>query len=245
MQIHTDVLETLSAAVTSGNMLKLPHQLDRKLYEATDKVLKAAGGKWNRKAGAHVFTDDAEAIIEPILLTGEIVVPQDFGYFPTPPALAAQLVALADIRSDDWVLEPSAGTGNLAKLIVPHCKQLYCYELLPSHVAVLRKIRGIGRVFEADFLQVEPEACFERIVMNPPFTRGADMRHVLHALKFLAPGGKLAAIMSPSWNFRQSNLAEEFRHMMATHQTGVRNLPAGSFRDSGTAVNTQMILIET
>jgi hypothetical protein len=37
--------------------------------------------------------------------------------FPTPPDLAARVVALADIRPGQTVLEPSAGTGNLVRAI--------------------------------------------------------------------------------------------------------------------------------
>ena len=36
------------------------------------------------------------------------------GFFPTPQALARRLVSLADIRTGMTVLEPSAGTGNIA-----------------------------------------------------------------------------------------------------------------------------------
>lgn len=37
--------------------------------------------------------------------------------FPTPPPLARRMVALADIRPEHFVLEPSAGTGNLLRAI--------------------------------------------------------------------------------------------------------------------------------
>ena len=36
---------------------------------------------------------------------------------------------------------------------------------------------------------------FDRIVMNPPFSRDQDARHVNHAFSFLKPGGKLVAIV--------------------------------------------------
>ncbi len=43
----------------------------------------------------------------------------------------------------------------------------------------------------ADFLAVTPDTLgtFDRILMNPPFERGADAEHVRHAFRFLTPGG--------------------------------------------------------
>jgi len=52
MQVATDVLAVLSRAEMSGNALKIAEQLDRNMYQRTNKVLEAAGGKWNRKAQA-------------------------------------------------------------------------------------------------------------------------------------------------------------------------------------------------
>ncbi len=54
MRVEDDVLAVLSRAETNGNALVLIGQLDRLMYERTNKVLEAAGGKWNRKAKAHM-----------------------------------------------------------------------------------------------------------------------------------------------------------------------------------------------
>jgi hypothetical protein len=37
---------------------------------------------------------------------------------------------------------------------------------------------------------------FDRVVMNPPFDHGADIKHVEHARKFLKPGGRLVAVVA-------------------------------------------------
>ena len=65
-------------------------QLDRNMYQRTNKVLEAAGGKWNRKAQAHLFDDDAFTRIDQIILTGQVEVPKDeFNFFPTRRPLSA------------------------------------------------------------------------------------------------------------------------------------------------------------
>ena len=58
MKVSRDVLNVLDAAQVSGNKVVLVGALDRKLYTSVDKVLQAAGGKWDRKAKAHVFGAD-------------------------------------------------------------------------------------------------------------------------------------------------------------------------------------------
>lgn len=77
MKITQDVLEVLSRAEIQGNNLRLTGELDRKLYLKTNNVLEAAGGKWNKKAKAHIFQDETDDIIEQMLLTGAITVPKN------------------------------------------------------------------------------------------------------------------------------------------------------------------------
>ena len=45
----------------------------------------------------------------------ELIQGHNFDLFPTPPELAAEMVRRARIMAGDRVLEPSAGTGRLAK----------------------------------------------------------------------------------------------------------------------------------
>jgi hypothetical protein len=112
MKVSDDILAVLTAALVDGHSLTLTGMLDRKLYERTNKVLEAAGGKWNRKAKAHVFEMPAEDAIEQIVLSGEITIPQDFGYFPTPPAVVERLVELAEVRSHHRSATPKRSTAS-------------------------------------------------------------------------------------------------------------------------------------
>ncbi|MBY0277906.1 hypothetical protein K2Z84_21440 [Candidatus Binatia bacterium] len=74
--ITPDVEQVLRASTITDTLLVLPQQLDRKLYVAVDKVLKAAGGKWNRKLGGHAFERDPREILGLALETGAIVAPR-------------------------------------------------------------------------------------------------------------------------------------------------------------------------
>ncbi|AIO47068.1 methyltransferase small domain protein [Burkholderia cepacia] len=242
MRITTDVLATLSAAETTGNQLKLVGQLDRSLYERTNKVLEAAGGKWNRKAKAHVFDGDAGDAIEQIILTGKITIPQDFGYFPTPPSVVERLIELADVRNGHRVLEPSAGRGNIACAF--RDTAVDCYELLPANINALKALDYDNwSITQADFLSIEPSPVYDRVVMNPPFGKRADIHHVRHALQFLVPDGRLVSVMSAGVLFRADRLTAEFRTLVDERGGSIEELPEGAFKASGTMVNTVVAVI--
>lgn len=53
-----DVEAVIDGADILGNKLFLPDTLDRKLYQAVNKALESAGGRWNKKAQAHLFKGD-------------------------------------------------------------------------------------------------------------------------------------------------------------------------------------------
>lgn len=242
MKIAMDVMAVLDGAAVEGNALKLTQQLDPALYKRVNKVLDAAGGKWNRKAQAHLFDRDAAGAVEQILLTGEIIVPQDFGFFPTPPDVGRRLFELAELSAGMTMLEPEAGTGNIAKPAAEICT-VDCVELLESNVKVLRQAGFARSVLHGDFLDLPPEPKYDRIIMNPPFEKQADIRHVNHALGFLAPRGQLVSVMSAGVTFRTNRLAEDFRDLVNARRGVIEALGEGAFKASGTMVNTVVATI--
>ena len=167
-------------------------------------------------------------------------------FFPTPAAVVEQLVATADIEPGMKVLEPSAGSGAIAAALAPLCgpDHLACIELDVDRAAELRRQRLGGSIQEGDFLEIEPRPYFDRIVMNPPFSRQQDIRHVLHALRFLKPGGRLVAVMSGSAENPQGRLGDHFSATLARLGGTIERLPAGSFKESGTGVTTVMVVID-
>lgn len=237
MRVDNDVLAVLARAETVGNALRLVGQLDRKLYERTNRVLEAAGGKWNRKAKAHLYDGDAAEAMEQIILTGEVTLPQKFGYFPTPLALGTEVATRAAIEPGHLVLEPSMGQGHLADAIMkvqPQCR-IEGFELLPGNV---EKCASRYAVTHGDFLAVAPSPTFDRVVMNPPFEKQADIHHVQHALKFLKPGGHLVSIMSAGVTFRDNKLTTAFRELVEERGGLVEPNDEGAFKESGTMVRT-------
>lgn len=245
MRVSQEVMSVLDRATCDGNALSLVAlgTLDRKLYADTNKVLVAAGGKWNTRAKAHLFEGLASEAIEPIILTGEIVSQKvELQQFDTPADVAKGIIATARIEPEMFVLEPSAGLGALADAAANVGGDVTCFEIDPKRSF---KLSDSGRhdVTCCDFLAVPASPIFHRVVMNPPFTRDQDIKHVEHALIFLKPGGRLVAIMSGGITFRQG-CAAAFRARVAEMGGTITPLPADSFKASGTSVNTCIVVID-
>lgn len=232
--------DVLRRATVDCNRVTLPEgQLDRATYVDVNKVLTALGGKWNRSVGAHVFPEPVEGKLAAALGAGRTVV-QNFGYFPTPPALVDRLLELAEVQPSHTVLEPSAGRGAIADRIA--CEHLILVEIQPANCAALRAA-GHHPV-EGDFLTVSLPAPFDRVVMNPPFERGQDIEHVTHAFSLLADGGRLVAVMSSGAMQRSDRKAAAFQTLFADANGYYEQNPAGSFKESGTNVNTITVVLE-
>lgn len=240
LKISNDVLDVLSNATTSGNALSLSGKLDRNLYKKANKVIEASGGKWNRKAQCHLFDGDAADAMDQIILTGEVTVKQDFGYFPTPGIIVEQLIDLAELMPEMRVLEPSAGQGAIVKRVREYGGKVDCIELLESNISALCKIRDIA-ISQGDFLSIKPFLSYDRVIMNPPFARQADIHHVNHAMNFLKPDGILVSVMSAGVAFRTNRLTVDFKNMVDAHDGEIIPLPEGSFKESGTLVNTVIV----
>ena len=122
--------------------------------------------------------------------------------FPTPVPLAARMAKLGDLGPGHSILEPSAGTGRLIDAAALDAwdwgGDCVAVESSPALADGLRaKYRsGFVLVECADFLTLTLEhlGIFDRVLMNPPFADGADVRHILHARTFLRPGGRLVAL---------------------------------------------------
>jgi predicted RNA methylase len=244
MRVDDAVLQVLSVAELDGMALRLTGQLDRAMYTKVNKVIEAAGGKWDRKAKAHLFDRPASDRVDEIILTGEVEVPKDeFNYFPSPPDVVCRLMDLADIRHGMTVLEPSAGRGAIADACVALDGVVDCCELMRENYLALCENTKLRHVKPIDFLTLEPEPVYDRVVMNPPFAKQQDIKHVMHALKFLKPDGLLVSVMASSVTFRDNKLTQDFRDLIRERGGDIEALPEAAFKQSGTMVRTVIVTI--
>lgn len=240
VKLSPEVAEVIGRSTITGNILVLPPgQLDRPLYEAVNKALVAAGGKWKTRVG-HVFTGDPRAKLGLMLETGVAVDEKKlFQAFYTPPALAARLVELANV-SGCSVLEPSMGEGALvAECFAQGAQRVTGVELNPDAFKIACRKAPCAALL-SDFLHVMPfdaMANFDRVVMNPPFTKDQDIQHVQHALTFLKPGGILVAVMGA--NIERAR----FKVLVAGLTHKIEHVEAGAFKAAGTNIPTIILRI--
>jgi 16S rRNA G1207 methylase RsmC len=139
------------------------------------------------------------------------------------------------------VLEPSAGTGNLAKAIrsaVPGA-HLDLVEIDPRLCSILQA-SGF-EVSCCDFLAASMPVCpdsedgHDCVLMNPPFSKGQDVAHILHALKFLKPGGRLVALCANG-----PRQQAELRPLATTWE----ELPGDTFASQGTNVRAALMVVQ-
>jgi predicted RNA methylase len=177
--------------------------------------------------------------------------------FSTPPAQSLVVVKAACLRSGMTVLEPSAGTGNIATLA-----RLTGAEVDTNEIDARR--RGLLKVmgFEPTSVNAErldnllpPEKKYDCIVMNPPFSatggrvNGHDTsfgaRHVQQALLRLKPGGRLVAIVGrgmaldrPAFREWWTRIGEKYRVRANVGMDG------REYAKFGTSFDNQIIVID-
>lgn len=160
-----------------------------------------------------------------------------FNLFQTPADLANRAAGLLDRRGR--LLEPSAGLGRLYRAIRERDREstIVLVDQSPECCAELYRIGEADPLTElrqGDFLEMDL-GLFDGIVMNPPFKMGRDVKHILHAITMLAPGGRLVAFCAagPKQRAKLQPIANQWI-----------DLPAGSFKESYTNVAAAIVVFE-
>jgi predicted RNA methylase len=249
MQIPDDVLAVLTddRTIISGDRVQIPFQLDDALYKRVNVMLKDVGGRWDgRKAvRAHLFPFPVEEFMRACLAAGEWPSKFEQGWYPTPPKVVLDMLEHASIRVGHTVLEPSAGTGSLAKRAAEEMGIVDCVEIDPRRAHVLRELGIARQVIQGDFLDLDPLALdepYDRVLMNPPFSNAIG--HVMHALGFLKDGGTLVAVMPESITWHTDRAAAEFHKLIADNEGEVIPLPEDAFKPSGTSIRTVLLRLD-
>ena len=134
----------------------------------------------------------------------------EFQQFSTPPALSFVANWVANVKRDDVMVEPSAGTGDLAVWPEIAGAVVILNELTPRRQVLLSALFPKAQLFKENAEQLDNVLPIDIaptvIVMNPPFSSTAGRvhgqrdttngaRHIEQALKRLEDGGRLVAIV--------------------------------------------------
>ncbi len=153
------------------------------------------------------------------------------GFFPTPKRLIDELIAIAEIKKGDKILEPSAGKGDILDAI----KKRYQDDVKLSACEINYSLRELLKLKDYEIIGnnfLEVDRVFDKIIMNPPFENGQDIDHVLHALTLLNKGGRVVAIMSEGVFFRSFKKEKEFRDLLFHQNAFISDKIEGAFKDA-------------
>ncbi len=165
-----------------------------------------------------------------------------FDYFPSPPPVARRVVEKAQIQPGETVLEPHGGSGELCDAVLEFCPdailEVVEIDFDLQNLLILKGYNLVG----SDCLKLT--GSYNKIVANPPFTKGADCLHVRHLYEqCLARKGRLVSIMSPAWLTNNRNPYKDFRNWFELMNGKYEYLPEGSFKTSKRYTGTSTILI--
>jgi len=238
--------------------LTINRELDRKEYLLVDEVLQSIRGKWNKSVKAHIFPFDPTGPLEDVLEKKEMDPKNATAYFPTPLSAVELMFNMVDGLMIEYatkehprkILEPSAGIGGIADYIMSKSEhvQVDTVEIHPPNQKVLKSKGYEPYCMDfVDFPVPQEDEKYDFVFMNPPFSLKGDkkayMTHIKHAFKMLRPAGELVAIVPSGWCTNQSKADEEFRNLIATYGGHVEALEAGTFKESGTMVETKVITL--
>lgn len=183
---------------------------------------------------------------------------ESYQQFSTPPTIAFTAARLANITSDDVVLEPSAGIGGLALWGKAWGAKVYGNELSKRRLAFLNEL-GLDGTFNENAEQINnvlPDDVQPTVViMNPPFSSTAGRmktnktanakRHIEQALDRLQEGGRLVAILgrgmsddAPAFSAWWNDLRREY-----TIRSNVR-IDGSNYQKYGTTFDDQLVVID-
>lgn len=250
--LNNQVVDVLNSAEITETYVRLDGELERDLYLAVDKVLKRVGGKWNSRKKLHLFKEDPREKIALVLKTGILPSENPFSYFFTPTEEVGEVIEELKnnmlIPYKGSILEPSAGSGHFADVIVqeyPDCELTLC-EIDPLNVKVLED-KGYT-VHATDFMEVDFDQKFDAVIMNPPFSykgqRTLYIDHIMKSFDLLSDNGILAAITPMSWWRNSSRKEKEFRTFVNKHICIGWAIPGGVFKESGTNIPTQVTILK-
>ncbi len=180
--------------------------------------------------------------------------------FSTPPAYSYLAAWAANIGPNDHVLEPSAGTGNLAIFArLAGAERVVVNELSERRADMLR-IQRFDKVYTEDAEQLNNILPASEkpttIIMNPPFSRAGERmgnkklidtgaNHAKQALDRLSDGGRLVSIFGRSM-ITGSGMFKKMVKDIGPGYTVRANIgiPGKIYTKFGTTFDTRLVVID-
>jgi len=112
----------------------------------------------------------------------------------TPLEIAERMVDYLNLDVFHTVLEPSFGTGRLIEALLMQDHDNGLITGIERNIGLLKRNKHDIEVIRQDFMDFKGRE-FDRIIMNPPFSRGNAERHIRKAQEVLSEDGEIVAIV--------------------------------------------------
>lgn len=142
------------------------------------------------------FDYPATEVINQIMFSGVIPEKVSHQFYRSTGRVAEVAAERLQVLHGHKCCEPSAGLGDLAQYLP--MESSVCVEISRVRAKVLQA-KGFATVQE-DFLAWAPKQTdrYDRVLMNPPFSKGRALRHLIAAAGLLEADGRLVAILPAS-----------------------------------------------
>jgi tRNA1(Val) A37 N6-methylase TrmN6 len=175
--------------------------------------------------------------------------------FSTPAAVAYLLAYLLNLDGREQVLEPSAGTGNLAVWTSGREIKTHANEIDSRRRFLLEQIGFAPTAFNAEFINdfLAPDCAPDCVLMNPPFSSSGGrtknnsskfgFRHVESALERLKKGGKFGVILGEAGGLDTKTGNDFWRKLSDRIEvSAVIKIDGREYFKNGTTVDINLII---
>ena len=224
----------------NNNTLLLPEKwCSPKLYKQVGEFLKTFDCnrvKVKKRVG---YKNNGEFTCEQIIHIGKklngVSLSEKFDFYPTPKELVERVQELAEIEDNtQTILEPSAGTGSLIDGL--NKSNTTCVEINEVLATILEE-KGYN-VYNCAFEDFDEDVKYDRIIMNPPFGKRMDAKHIVKAFnQYLKEGGILVAIHSSGIVSTTDKHSKEFQKLYSEYGVVQESYTNNEFKNSGKGTN--------
>lgn len=234
-------------------------------YDRLRWVMESYGGRWNERCKGFKFNefDDeklksikADLSVGFVNLSEEKRTREKDAFFPTPVKVVDEMIRTANLKPDSIMLESSAGTGRIldeAKKVINSVDNFVVIEMNSERQRILRD-KGYKVDFNGTFEDSLKDSetlkkiknC-DKVVINPPFKNDSDVKHLLISYMFCADNADVVSILQENslyYDRQIHRVFKEFLSLIGKDAYEVVSLPAGSFKDELTTVDTVIFHIK-
>ena len=244
----------------------------REAYDAME-IAFATAAREKLETMKHETLDDAKAAVKMLWEAGQLLPTQSIRtdiqiaaqQFSTPTHISYAMTRVAHIMGFDIIVEPSAGTGivgNMAAVWNP--KKIILNELETNRYQRLLEAKIPNSVvynFDAQHISARgvlpaKDGRPTLVLMNPPFssdmnvqkrrnTSRVGMKHVAEAMKKLAPGGRLVALVGRGFSTDAPSLMKDWQDIQKKYTVRANiELTGKLYYKHGTQFDNRLVVID-